>query len=284
MRIAFAFLIMSALVFVSQQQKYTLPHLRNVLPPWSLFPQQPSIHDIYDYLYARSLLETFNPAQLAGRPLIDSQVSNTEQSADVQSRSKTSNSNAQENSSGDDGQSNARFFLNYVTTAGSSSYFNPLLKTIYYISSTTATTTLVSTCVPAVSFTKTLYTVPCRKRREIMEFLIDHGSILEDENDSQSVVPSTVAAVQPSVNPRALDLSSLGKDAILVPVEISGSKTEDYLIEHGYLSETEKLREKRFFIASSTITSYAFVTTSTTKTLSSLGTSLSCLPSQFLLC
>ena len=81
-----------------------------------------------------------------------------------------------------------RFFFNFVTTVGGSSY--NYLKTIYYISSSTATTTLVTTCIPAVSFTKTLYTVACRKRREIMEFLIDHGSILEDEKD---VNPSAVA-------------------------------------------------------------------------------------------
>ena len=95
-----------------------------------------------------------------------------------------------------------------------------------------------------------------------------------------------MSRVEASSDPAAaLVPRSLGDDnALLVPVEIASSKTEDYLVEKGLLSEMERAREKRFFVASTTITTYIFATTTSTKTLSNLGSEISCLPTQFALC
>lgn len=60
MKFAFSLTLLSALVLMSQQN--ALPHFRNVLPPLSGFAQQPSVHDIYDYLQARNLVESLKLA------------------------------------------------------------------------------------------------------------------------------------------------------------------------------------------------------------------------------
>lgn len=87
----------------------------------------------------------------------------------------------------------ARFFLNYVTTAGSSnSFFNPFLKTIYYISTTTGTTTRTTSCIPAGSFTSASSTVACRKRREIFEILLGMHEL------SDEPVPKAIQEMSPS--------------------------------------------------------------------------------------
>ena len=79
---------------------------------------------------------------------------------------------------------------------------------------------------------------------------------------------------------------SLPDDAIVIPADISSSKADEYLVEKGIFSDVEQAREKRLFIASSTITSYIFLTTTSTKTMSNIAAAadLSCLPTQFALC
>lgn len=75
---------------------------------------------------------------------------------------------------------------------------------------------------------------------------------------------------------------SIPDDAMVV--ELDSSKSDEYTAEAGIFKEMETNREKRFFVASTTITSYVFTTTTSTKTLTNIGSSLSCIPSLFVLC
>ena len=58
MKIAVTFLLVSMMVLVTQQQRF--PQFGNVLPPWAQ-RQQPTLQDLYDFLYARSLVQSMNP-------------------------------------------------------------------------------------------------------------------------------------------------------------------------------------------------------------------------------
>ena len=93
---------------------------------------------------------------------------------DVQSRNAGRGSEAEiESSMSFEEPQSPRVFLNYVTTVASNSYFNPFLKTVYYISTSTATSTTVKSCIPAGSFAVGSSTVTCRRRREVMSILLN---------------------------------------------------------------------------------------------------------------
>lgn len=110
---------------------------------------------------------------------------------DVQSRNKGI-SPLIESSLSFEEQLSPRVFLNYVTTVASNSYFNPFLKTVYYISTSTATSTKVTSCIPAGSFVAGSSTVTCRRRREVMSILLD-----EDTNLAYDSAPLEATAVLP---------------------------------------------------------------------------------------
>lgn len=288
MKIAVTFLLMSMMVFVSHQQKFPIQPFANLLPSWP-FRQQPTLQDVYEYLYARSLLQSMNHASF---PHISSgsrinhpgfvPETNAKQWQDAQSRNSPLIPEIEGSVAAiEDASANPRIFLNYVTTAGgSSSYFNPFLKTVYYITSLTATSTVVKTCIPAASFTSSSSTVTCRKRREVM-------SVLLGENDPEylketSIDASQVLPMEASIAPRSLPF---GDDAIVIHLDLDSSKSDEYAVEAGIFKEMETAREKRFLLAASTtITTYSFTTTTSTKTLTNIGSSLSCLPSLFALC
>ena len=61
MKLAISFLTVSMMVLVSHQQRNPFQYFANVLPPWTQ-RQQPTIQDLYDFLYARSLVQSMNPA------------------------------------------------------------------------------------------------------------------------------------------------------------------------------------------------------------------------------
>ena len=74
----------------------------------------------------------------------------------------------------------------------------------------------------------------------------------------------------------------------VVPVVLTPSKSDEYSSEGGIFRDIEQSREKRLFVASTTITTVVFVTTTSTKALTapSLGGAnvLSCMPAIFTLC
>lgn len=84
------------------------------------------------------------------------------------------------------------------------------------------------------------------------------------------------------------DVKSLinGENAIVLPIELASSKSDEYSSEGGIFRDVEQSREKRLFVASTTITTVVFVTSTSTKTLTSFGgaAALSCIPSIFALC
>lgn len=68
----------------------------------------------------------------------------------------------------DDGDERQRFFFNYVTTVGSG-YSNPFMKTIYYVTSSTATSCQFVTCIPNSLFDEGSSTVLCRRKKRNIE-------------------------------------------------------------------------------------------------------------------
>lgn len=283
MKITLTFLLVSMMVFVSHQHKFPLQQFANILPPWS-YRQQPSLQDFYEYLFARSLLQSTNP--LAG-PHASSGLRmnhagfapepNVNQWPDAQSRNSPLTPEIEGSVAAvDDSLANPRVFLNYVTTAGgSSSYFNPFLKTVYYITSLTATSTVIKSCIQAASFAAGSSTITCRKRRDVMSVVYDLNRPVVQDFDEQ-LGPSQVLPVEASAFARALPAND---DSVMTPLELASSKSD------GYDGEGSITRDKRYLLAASTtITSYVFVTTTSTKTLSTLGSNLSCLPSLFALC
>lgn len=282
MKITLTFLLMSMMVFVSHQHKFPLQQFANILPPWS-YRQQPNLQDFYEYLFARSLLQSINPLA-APHPNSGLRMNHggfapepdVNQWPDAQSRNSPLTPEIESSVAAvDDIQANPRVFLNYVTTAGSNSYFNPFLKTVYYITSLTATSTVIKSCIQAASFAAGSSTITCRKRRDVMSVVYDlNRPVMQDFDDSLG--PSQVLPVEASAFARAL---SVNGESVMTPIELASSKSD------GYDGDAAIARDKRYLLAASTtITSYVFVTTTSTKTLSSLGSGLSCLPSLFALC
>lgn len=56
MKVAFSFALVSALIFVSQQQNFPYQRSGQTQLPWN-YRDQFDVQDFYDYLHARSLMQ-----------------------------------------------------------------------------------------------------------------------------------------------------------------------------------------------------------------------------------
>lgn len=83
---------------------------------------------------------------------------------------------------------NPRFFSYLNNVAFPNSY--PFIKTAYYLTTTTTTATEIVTCLSTAIFSvpaSSLWTVICRKRRDIVELFEGLKSLDEEE---ESIIPS----------------------------------------------------------------------------------------------
>ncbi|XP_057368449.1 uncharacterized protein LOC130689526 [Daphnia carinata] len=179
---------------------------------------------------------------------------------------------------------NPRFFFGTATTIR-----NPFIKTATFTLFTTISLSSVVSCIVAGDFVDAAAQAKrCRRKR----YLLDQW---DKTNEQHFISPSEPQKFTATAVPYP---SELMRDQRQLPIFqgtslwnndiIQSTKDED---DVGYLTPTEKRKEQRFifenshYVASTTVTSYNFVSTTVTKTVDvAIDVGLNCVPTGYVVC
>ncbi|KAI9559261.1 hypothetical protein GHT06_016050 [Daphnia sinensis] len=176
-----------------------------------------------------------------------------------------------------------RFFISTATV-----FTNPFFKTATFTVSSTVTVTSAVRCIPSVHFVNVAAQVnPCRRKRRFLDPVDTHESQFAiNPSEPQALVPTDLPSVNILAANHQLSIDQREKPVI-------DSSLDEILGGLRPTMSDKNLRGKRFFfqnnknafVASSTVTSYSFVSTTRTITIDVVDARvLKCLPAGYRVC